>query len=633
MGAWSVTCLCGMMVIAALEAPAARADGPAGAMGEQLSPAGQRLQARYEAQLASLREQIQKKAEAANPPQTAGFVEAYRAEAAAMAAELKAMRAQATSKDKPAAKKAYQAAQQARASAAASAEAPTQAVLAALKRLLAGDALDAQLVRCVVLADATPRNLAAFAQQGRDHEALVETLLSDAHLMKRMLIAGGAREGQYARAMQIHAGIRRADPAIPAEGVLPRLALAICLEHAVPIAQNNPKAQTDAPATVDPVKRYLHYKEAFLAGELDGGFADLTAWELRMVVNGEEPDWALAWGREMLRSYRPDHVRTPDTRWRYVRAVNTEVKYGSQDVQNDRPTLQQYQNILMNGGVCGRRAFFGRFILRSFGIPTTRRPQRGHAALTHWTPDGWVINLGAGWGWGWTPFGQDVDFLEHTQARKQETAFLEVLRARWIAAALGEASPFGFHDKAGGFWSGVALYRQRQIAEEARKVKGDTAASPPKPAAVAAAGGATEEDEKIAVGPDGTITIPAALCSKPTQSTQKILLMESFLGGRQLHYSRTGKPEAFEYTFDAPAAGAYALTARVLTTSDGQHLWVAANGAGEGIDMAIPYTVGKWQQTQPVEVRLNKGRNVLRFWREEPVKGLTIKDFALRPVK
>ena len=44
-------------------------------------------------------------------------------------------------------------------------------------------------------------------------------------------------------------------------------------------------------------------------------------------------------------------------------------------------------------------------------------------------------------------------------------------------------------------------------------------------------------------------------------------------------------------------------------------------------------TVGMWDKTQPVEVSLVKGRNVLRFSRNEPVKGLTIKDFTLKPVK
>ena len=109
--------------------------------------------------------------------------------------------------------------------------------------------------------------------------------------------------------------------------------------------------------------------------------------------------------------------------------------------------------------------------------------------------------------------------------------------------------------------------------------------------------------------------------------------MESCLGGMQLHYSRTGQPEKFEYTFDAPAAGKYALSARVVTPSWKQHLLVAANGAKEPTDIALPHTVGMWETTEPVEVTLVKGRNVLRFSRDEPVKGLTVKDFTLTPVK
>jgi hypothetical protein len=40
-----------------------------------------------------------------------------------------------------------------------------------------------------------------------------------------------------------------------------------------------------------------------------------------------------------------------------------------------------------------------------------------------------------------------------------------------------------------------------------------------------------------------------------------------------------------------------------------------------------------WDKTPPVEVSLVKGPNVLRFSRKDPVKGLTIKDFTLTPVK
>ena len=71
----------------------------------------------------------------------------------------------------------------------------------------------------------------------------------------------------------------------------------------------------------------------------------------------------------------------------------------------------------------------------------------------------------------------------------------------------------------------------------------------------------------------------------------------------------------------------------MVTPSWKQHLLVAVNGAREPIDIALPHTVGMWDKTAPVEVALVKGRNVLRFSRNEPVKGLTIKDFTLTSVK
>ncbi len=509
-----------------------------------------------------------------------------------------------------------------------------------LGTFLASDKLDAQLAKYVVLAQATPRGLAEFAQQGKEHEQMVERLLADADLMKQMIIADGASNGKYGRAMEIYTAIQKASRKA-GDGVLQRLALAISLEHAVPVKQRNATGLTNAPATVNPVNRYLHFEKAFLSGELDAGFKGLSVWDYRMVVNGEEPDHILAWGRKMLRNYRPDHISTPDYRWRYVAAVRTDVRYGSQDNKYDKPELQFFQNILMNGGVCGRRAFFGRFILRAFGVPTTARPQRGHAALAHWTPDGWVVCLGAGWGHGWTKtrYHKDLDFLATTQARNTGKPYLQVKRAQWVGDVMGEKRTFGFLSGDPAFWNGVALYRQRAIIQEAKAVAlaavgeelGEANESKVKYAIEAAT--LTEADRKIVVGAGGVITIPAAACSKPTKSTGKIIFMESNLGGMQMHYSRNGKPQEFQYTFDAPAAGKYALIARVVTPSWKQHLLVAANDAKEPTDIALPFTVGMWYKTTPVEVSLVKGRNVLRFSRNEPVKGLTIKDFTLKPVK
>ena len=495
-----------------------------------------------------------------------------------------------------------------------------------LRQFLSSDALDREFASFVVLHEATPRGLAEFAQQGKEQADLVNALFSQPELMKEMLVADGAaapslgRNGfgpaQYGQATEIYAKIRKASEK-SADGVLRRLALAIALEHAVPIKQNNPAAATNAPATVDPIKRYLHYEKALAEGELDPAFDRLSTWELRMVVDGEEPDETLAWGRKMLRNYRPDHIFNPNYGWRYVGIVTSDVKYGSGDVKHDRPELQQYQNILMNGGVCGRRAFFGRFILRAFGIPTTARPSRGHAALAHWTPDGWVVNLGGGWGAGWTKtrYNKDRNFLATTQARIDPTSFLMVKRAQWAGDVVGEARVYGEEDQKTepGFWNALALRTQRKIIEEGKSVTLDALGEE-----LGEADGATvaervlstpvtEDDKTITVDASGVMTIPAAAFSKPSRSTREVVSMKSFDGGLQVFLPRffpkgltimrggtwKGEPDALT-SGNRMLSGGYGkyenwgLRAAV-TAPDGATAKEASLDLGNGITMEMVY--------------------------------------------
>ena len=421
---------------------------------------------------------------------------------------------------------------------------------------LASDALDAKLAKCAVLLEATPRGLAEFAQQGKEQAALVDLLLANAEMMKRMLVADGASEGKYGQAIQIYSKIRKASDK-SSSGVLERLALATALEHAVPIKQDNPKALTNAPATVDPLKRYLHYEKAFLNRELDPAFENLTVWELRFVVSAPESDEALTWGREMLRNYRPDHIRTLDECWRYANVVNTDVRYGSLDVRYDRPELLGVQNILMNGGICGRRAFFARYICRAFGIPATARPSTGHGASARWSPRGWVVVLGPSWGSGTTTtvYHNDLDFLATTQARTKPDEFLKVKRAYWAGDVMGETRTYGEHDKpTRARWNGVALATQRRIIEASKSVAlpalgaelGE--ANGPAVGQGTQAAAITPEDRKIILGAGGIITIPAAAylqtgggTKDEDEATNDVLAMKSFDGGLQVfmpHFSQ-----------------------------------------------------------------------------------------------
>lgn len=510
-----------------------------------------------------------------------------------------------------------------------------------IDKVLASDELDGKLAMYVIIKEATPEGLASFAGQSPTNEQLLEKLLKDSQLMVQMLVADGARDGKYGEAMTIYEKIQQASDKA-SEGVLQRLALAISLQHAVPMEQRNAVADVSAPKTVDPVRRYLSYEQAYLAGELDPMFDEQSVWNLRMVVDGEEPDEISAWGRQMLKNYRPDHVTESDYKWRYVGLVRTDIPYGSQNVKFDKPELQFFQNILMNGGICGRRAFIGRFMLRAFGVPTTARPQPGHAALTHWTPDGWVVCLGAGWGQGRTKgiYNSDLNFLATTQARQNATDYMMVKRAQWLGDLAGEPRVYGFISKQDpGFWYGASLYVQRDIIEQAKAV----ALAPVGEDIAEASDTRIQEpvlrvdidhsEREISVDSAGVISIPAAATSKPTNNTRKIKFMDSVLGGKQLHYDRRGGDEEFVYTFQAPQAGSYQLTARVVTPTWKQHLTVQANGSGGPVTIPLPHTVGLWDETEPIEVNLASGENTLRFTADANGKGLTIKDFKLMPVK
>ncbi len=508
-----------------------------------------------------------------------------------------------------------------------------RALLADVEPFLSNDQLDAKLVKGAVLAHGTPHGLATFAQQGAEQSGLVEKLLADTALMKQMLEAGGAAFGKYGQAIQIYTAIQKASPKAK-DGVLQRLALAVSLELAGGIKQKNPEAQANAPVYVDPVKRYLHYEKAYLDGELDSAFKTLTAWEYRLVVDSDAPDQILAWGREALRNYRPDHVTNPNYGWRYSMAVRTEVPYGSQNVAYDLPDLQEYQNIAKDGGVCGRRAFFGRFILKSFGIPSWGVTQHGHAALSHWTPKGWVINLGAGFEHSWWDKSDvslsGTQFLLETEARANAPEYLKVLRAQWVNFILGEEAYNDRKQIAGGLWSNLAHYKSVVIASQSVALGplGEELAEANEPAEKPTAGEAPIKaaDQQVVANPSGSIIIPAVAHSA---AVGKSMNLKSYSGGVQLNCEGGFKTQ---YSFNAPQAGKYLLTLRVATLQTGQKFLLAANSA-HSAEVAVPYTLGMWQETKPVEVALVKGQNTLNFESEQKSRGVAIKQFLLTPAK
>jgi len=533
---------------------------------------------------------------------------------------------------------------------------------AGLMSVLTSNKLDVQLARFMVINEAQPYWLAAYAQESTEHAQRIERLLGNTPLMLRMLAADGPTWGKFAKAMEIYETIQQTSPRAK-EGMFERLALAVSLEHAQPIPESTAdqegfgEAHHENTTYIDPVERYMDYEKAWLAGELDHHFDKHDAWSLRMCVDSYQTSKYLAWGRQMLRDYRPDLVTLPNESQRFSKVVDEEIQYSSFFLNNDwaRPELERMQNGLATGGICGLRAHFGGYILNAFGVPTTPRGQRGHAALVRFTPDGWVPYLGAGWGSNNRQirgYRSDSDFRASTEARRDPENFVAVKRAQWIGKVLGEEHAVGWGYQAGKrwsrnkngpppveYWNAVACLVQEGVISRLKLNVLDAIGEDIGEADEVVGGGAMaaveipSAERKASVNASGVIHIPAASTSYPQGPTEQILFMESNLGGIQLHFRRYGSGKRFEYTIDAPKAGKYLLTARLVTPAWKQSMDLSINGASPQ-SIALPYTKGLWGELEPVEVELKQGTNVLNFSRRHHFfRGVSIKDFTLTPMK
>ena len=534
-----------------------------------------------------------------------------------------------------------------------------------LNSFLSSGALDLKLTQYMILKDATPTILAEFAQQSPENAKLIEELLTDKGLMLQMLVNDGASGGRYGQAMKIYTDIQKASPKAK-DGIFQRLAMACSLVHATPIVKRDRPTGADGLEAsdaegadgnskfIDPVQRYLSFEKWYEAGELHKGFKNLSVWNLRRVVDCTDPDEMMVWARQMLHTLRPDCIPSDDDTLVFVEVVDKEIAYGSGGLVNDLLDKHFMQNILANGGICGRRGFFGRFILQSFGVPSTERVEPGHSTITLWHPSGWQTRLGGNFGksnrgfyskmgGGGGNYGADVNFVASSQAREEETAFLKVKRAEWIAALMGELWKPGLITYSGkttgptppkpgtvvipSTWSDISLHEQRRIIAQ-RETAQTKAVAKAEPSATG----------KASVDASGVITIPSAATSSPTQNKRSlykggqsdlIVFLNNKAGETLLHLSRYAKEgDSFEYTFDAPKAGKYQLVADLATPKPNQKLVATANG-GKAIEMALPYTLGLWGKTTAVEVELKAGSNVLKF--HGPARA-TFKQFTLTPI-
>ena len=539
--------------------------------------------------------------------------------------------------------------------------------------------LDADLVLCAVLTDATPAGLANFSGAGKAQEALVDSLLGNPILMRDMLVAAGAQHaGQnidsphwYGQAMEIYTQIIKASTVLASplranagpwddrsqtkQAVLHRLAVGTAVEQAVPISYRFKQTVTppwgptsDGTTTIiDPVARYLYFEKSYLAGELDPAFEVLTAFEMRHVSNTDAVNADLTWMRETTAIYNPSLIAGEDYHWRYVRAVRNDVAYGDPMCATHPGICDgHYTQIPAMDGVCGYRAFFGRFSRNANGLPTWGFPQRGHGAMTTWTPGGWEVLLGASWPYGHEGPRSGVDFHLEVLARELRTEYQTVLRGQWAARARGEVrAGQRFGDGKGGLWSVLMLYNKKAIVAGAVFKNGTSSipvrpigpsAVPTKIGALIANWPSPAPTPSITTRSDGTINIPAAAYDR-SLTKGKVIVMNSFDHGDQLMHAGGDlfEPNSSTLVYQVPvdAAGTYYLTANHSTWHVDQDLKVSVNGVlGKVNNVPVYFTIGYWNETQALQVELAKGVNTLAFTRLS-TRQLTFKEFFLYKTK
>lgn len=392
-----------------------------------------------------------------------------------------------------------------------------------------------------------------------------------------------------------------------------RLAMATAL---LPPGEGNHGAGQQVPPP-DPLGRYLHFKQAYLAKELYPSFERHSVWEYMQVVSSPASDADLAWTRRMVNTWRPD-LRAKEM---VVKTVS-EVKYG-----NSPHPYGDYKDVLDGGGKCGPRSSWGVMVCQAFGLPAVGVAQPGHACVAFKTafPETqpqpgniWKVDYGAGWEKSRINGLSGPDFLQAVAARSRAAEFTQVERTRWLGAAVAPAAPAQVALK-------TLLVAQMAEVRRAKPVfgEGDNAAEAEKEPPTKAAAPVVAKPAPVVVGA-GAATLPAAGFSKLGGARSH----ESIDGGRQVYFEKNAANTWAEFPVEVARPGKYLIVLRAATPNTSQTVDLAVSGQ-KVATLAVPNSQGLWADTPAVEVELPAGPQVLRLTVPSQ-RGLALKQIELR---
>lgn len=492
--------------------------------------------------------------------------------------------------------------------------------------LLEHSSLQAQMLKGCIIVKATPAGLAEFCAADSKNGKLMDHLFKETTLMKDMIINGGAKNGKYGEAMKIYTDILATFPDYEDEftPTNKKLAMAVSLELATPINEFDTKIQ------VDPVKRYLHYRDAFKNGELDPAFPHFSIWELRHVVNCDATDDQLKWGRDMLMNYAPYIAVVQDLKLQYLYILETDVLTRNPSWTGSPRT---YQQVLSGGGKDGPNAWFGRFICKAFGIPTWGCKQGTKVGLTRWTAEGWVACNGTAWDECEWEGVSGIDFKGEVDARAatlEEDYYKKLVLLECLAEVMDARRGVIPEDERHILhplrtWRSLSIIQKALMLESGSpntfKREGDSPVKTSKEKYLEIFE-KDEPDDKIK-NKSGKLTIPMGASASQYGN---LMMIASFKGGKQINFAGTGHVD-----FDLPddiEPRTYKVTAEVNTVhlKQGPTFFVAEDG--EPVPVQVPYTMGTWQKTTPVEVALEPGQT-LTFRREKGNLGLALRRIYL----
>ncbi len=447
--------------------------------------------------------------------------------------------------------------------------------------------------------------LSAFAKADPSNAAFLNWLLKNTQALN-LYLEGAVPLGLAAReensytlsveSLEIWKNIFTADPDSK-DGIYLKLAIATAI--APPGSINIGAGGARTPAT--PLARYWHFKTAHKTKELFPSFDNLTVWETTKVVSSGASDEDLTWAREMLNTWRPD-----------LRANELVVNSTSEVWRRNSPIEfnGSFKNVLAGGGKCGPRSSWSVMICHAFGIPAIGVGQPGHACVAYKTAfpmnepqpgSAWKVGYGRGWEFSKLEGLSGLDFLAGVQQRAHAAEFSQVEHLRWFASALTAPAV-----------AAAIMEIAHTIQKSLVAVKTDATASL-KP----------EEAEKEVISQTkppvasgnrpikvtiGTTRIEAAAFS----SMSGVKVYDGFTGGKQMNFEKNISDSWLDYTLQVDTAGTYSLSLKAAAANVDQ-IFHLKSGTSDPVTINVPWSMGLWDTTPAVELKLEKGPQTLRI--------------------